>query len=111
MAAVLACGDGAALFGASAAALWGLRRSDAARIHVVVPTDAGRATRPGIRVHRIRTLRRVEVTVEEGIRVTTPGRTILDLAATINTDALPRALDRIEILELTDYPALDAMAR
>jgi hypothetical protein len=72
MAAVLACGDGAALFGASAAALWGIRRSDAARIHVVVPTDAGRATRPAIRVHRIRTLRRVEVTVEDGIRVTTP---------------------------------------
>jgi Transcriptional regulator, AbiEi antitoxin/Protein of unknown function (DUF559)/AbiEi antitoxin C-terminal domain len=111
MAAVLACGDGAALFGASAAALWGIRRSDTARIHVVVPTDAGRATRPGIRVHRIRTLRPLELTVEDGIRVTTPARTVLDLAASLKTDALRRALDRTEILELTDYPALDAIAR
>jgi Transcriptional regulator, AbiEi antitoxin/AbiEi antitoxin C-terminal domain/Protein of unknown function (DUF559) len=111
MAAVLACGDGAALFGASAAALWGIRRSNAARIHVVVPTDAGRATRPAIRVHRIRTLRPVEVTIEDGIRVTTPARTILDLAATLKTEALHRALDRAEILELTDYPALYARAR
>jgi Protein of unknown function (DUF559) len=46
-----------------------------------------------------------------GIRVTTPARTLLDLAATVGTDALHRALDRTEILELTDYPALDAIAR
>jgi very-short-patch-repair endonuclease len=111
MAAVLACGDGAALFGASAAALWGIRRSNAARIDVVVPTDAGRAPRRGIRLHRIRTLTRLEVTTCEGIRVTTPARTILDLAATLNADALHRALDRTEILQLTDYPALDAIAR
>jgi very-short-patch-repair endonuclease len=111
MAAVLACGDDAALFAASAAALWGIRRSDATMIDVVVPTGAGRARRPRIRVHRLRTLLRGELTTEDGIRVTTPARTILDLAATLTTDALHRVLDRTEILELTDYPALDAMAR
>ena len=111
MAAVLACGDGAALFHASAADLLGIRRSDSAWIDVVVPTGAGRAKRAGIRLHRVRTLRADEVTTHDGIRVTTPARTLLDLAATLTRDRLERALDRTEILELTDYPALDAMAR
>ena len=51
------------------------------------------------------------MTTRHGIPVTTPVRTLLDLAATLKTDALHRALDRTEILELTDYPALEAMAR
>jgi hypothetical protein len=93
-AAVLACGDRAALFGASAAALWDIRRSDAAWIDVVVPTDAGRAKRSPIRVHRVRTLRPDEVIAHHGIGVTTPARTILDLAATLSRDRLERALDR-----------------
>jgi very-short-patch-repair endonuclease len=111
MAAVLACGDGAALSHEAAAALWGIRRRDAARIDVTVPTTAGRSQRPGLRIHRTRMLRPDEVTAADGIPVTTPARTLLDLAATLDTDALKRALDRAEILELTDYPTLDAVAR
>jgi hypothetical protein len=110
MAAVLACGTGAALSHRAAAALWDIRRSDPVRIDVIVPTAGGRA-RPRLRIHRHPTLRRDETTTLDGIRVTTPARTLLDLAATLNTDALHRALDRTEILELTDYPALDAIAR
>jgi len=52
MAAVLACGDGAGLCDADAAALWGIRRSDAAQIDVVVPTASGRS-RPW-RYHKTR---------------------------------------------------------
>ena len=111
IAAVLACGAGAALFGTSAAALWGIRRSDAAWIDVVVPTNAGRTRRPCIRVHRMRTLRPNEVITHDAVRVTTPARTLLDLAAILGPDRLERALDRTEILELTDYPALAAIAR
>jgi very-short-patch-repair endonuclease len=51
------------------------------------------------------------VTTRDGIPVTTPARTILDLAAKLGERELHRALDRTEILELTDYPALDALAR
>jgi very-short-patch-repair endonuclease len=43
--------------------------------------------------------------------VTTPARTLLDLAAILDRRRLHRALDQTEILELTDYPALDAIAR
>jgi very-short-patch-repair endonuclease len=42
--------------------------------------------------------------------VTTPARTVLDLAA-LKHIRLERVLDRVEVLELADYPALDAIAR
>ena len=110
MAAVLAGGPGASLSHASAAALWELRPSAATRIDVTV-RRSGRGAPSALRLHRPRTLRADEVTVHEGIRVTTPARTVLELAASLPTRALERALDRGEILQLTDVVALDAMAR
>jgi very-short-patch-repair endonuclease len=75
-----------------------------------VPGRAGRTKRPGLRLHRPRTLLPVEVTKRDGIRVTTPARTILDLAA-VSHVRLERLLDQAEVLELTDYPALDTIAQ
>jgi hypothetical protein len=49
--------------------------------------------------------------VRRAIPVTTPARTILDLATTVPDRQLKHALDQAEIQELTDYPALDALAR
>jgi Protein of unknown function (DUF559) len=48
---------------------------------------------------------------ERGIRVTTPARAILDYAAIATDRELAYALDQAEKQELTDYPALDALAR
>jgi predicted transcriptional regulator of viral defense system len=62
MAAVLTAGRGAALSYASAAALWDIRATAATRIDVSVPTAAGRAKRPRLRVHRASGLRSEEVT-------------------------------------------------
>ena len=109
IAAVLACGPGAVLSHASAAALWDLRRS-AAGIVDVTARRTGRK-RPGIRIHRPRTLPPDETTTHEGIPTTTPARTILDLAATLSATRLEHLLDQAEIRELTDYPSLDAIAR
>jgi very-short-patch-repair endonuclease len=50
------------------------------------------------------------VTTKDGIPTTTPARTILDLAATLQAHRLERLLDQAEILRLTDYPSLDAIA-
>ena len=50
------------------------------------------------------------MTTHDGIPVTTPARTILDLAATLQPAHLENVLDRDEILELTDYPSLAALA-
>jgi predicted transcriptional regulator of viral defense system len=109
MAAVLACGPGAALSHGSAAALWELRPS-ATSIDVTVRTTA-RRKRAALAIHRSRNLPAEEVTVHHGIPVTTPARTLLDLAATLDRRPLERALDHAEVQQLTDYPALDALAR
>ena len=109
-AAVLACGRGAVLGYTSAAHLWNLQRTASGPAHVVVPVAGGRR-RPGVRVHRHPGLTAAETTVRRAIPVTTPARTILDLAATVPDRRLKHALDQAEIQELTDYPALDALAR
>jgi Protein of unknown function (DUF559) len=110
MAAVLACGPDAVLSHASAAALWEIRPSASSYTDVTVASLSGRE-RKGMRIHRSRSLRRNEITIRHGIPVTTPARTVLDLAATLKPDQLKRLLDQVEIRELTDYPALDALAR
>src|SRR3954471_21076122 len=110
MAAVLACGPAAALGYGSAAALWDLRRGVPARIDVVVASAGGRS-RGELRIHRHPGLTREEVTSERGIHATTPTRTILDYAAVATDREFAYALDQAEVQELTDYPALDAIAR
>jgi predicted transcriptional regulator of viral defense system len=109
MAATLACGPGAALSHASAAALWELRASAARIVDVTVP-GAGSRTRRGLRIHRARDLTG-ETTTHDGIPVTTPARTILDLAATLQRRPLERLLDQAENTRLTHVAALDALAR
>jgi hypothetical protein len=110
MAAVLACGPGAALGYVSAAALWEIRNSSATGISVVVPTAGGRR-QPGLRVYRHPGLRPDELTTRDGIPVTTLARTVLDLAAVLNDADLERALDQCEFQRLLDWSALDALAR
>ena len=110
MAAVLAGGEGAALSHTSAGALWGIRPTASEYIHISVPRAGGHKRR-GLRIHRALDLRPHEVTTRHGIPVTTPARTVLDLAAKLEGRPLEKVLDRTEHLELTDYPALEAMAR
>lgn len=88
MAAVLACGDGAVLSDYAAAAHLGLRAWDDRRLDVTVTRAGGRKIN-GIRVHR-RALDPRDVRTHDGIRVTTPARTILDVAATMPSAGLRR---------------------
>jgi very-short-patch-repair endonuclease len=110
MAAVLAGGPGAVLSHAAAGALWELRASAATRTDITV-RRTGRGTRPGLRIHRPRQLSSTEVTTHLGIPVTTPARTILDLAATLQRRPLERLLDQAENARLTDVACLAALAR
>jgi hypothetical protein len=100
MAAVLACGESAALSHASGAANLGIRASAATTVDVTSPTGRGRRL-PGIRVHRSR-LEPWEVTVVNGIPTTTCARTLLDLAEVLHPGALSKALDQAEIERLLD---------
>src|SRR4051812_20262121 len=108
MAAVLACGPDAVLSHAAAAALWELRASGPVRIDVTVPAAGGR-TRPPLRGHRTATLRPEERGAHRGIPVTTPARTLLDLAPSLTRRQLERALDQSEVLRLFDLSSLDAL--
>jgi predicted transcriptional regulator of viral defense system len=80
LAAALAMGPGAFLSHESAAALWGLS-GDRPKVHVNAPR--GRQVRPGrrsgIKVHRCK-FAADEVTVHDGIPVSTVARTLFDLA-------------------------------
>jgi len=89
-AAVLACGDSAALSHGSALALWGLCRGWAQPLEVTVTRDRDR---PNIRVHRSRTLGPRDVRRHLGIRVTSPARTALDVAPRLAVPALQRAVN------------------
>ena len=110
MAAVLACGDGAALSHPDAVALWDMGHIPAGAIHVSVPRAGGQG-HPGIRIHRSPGLRPDETIEHDGIRTTTAARTILDMAALLSPSRLESLLDRAERQELTDYAALNAIAR
>jgi hypothetical protein len=71
----------------------------------------GRTPRaPQVRIHRARNLDG-QTTTHDGIPVTTPARTILDLAATLQPRRLERLLDQAETARLTDVASLDALAR
>jgi very-short-patch-repair endonuclease len=79
LAAVLACGDFAVLSHWGAAALWDLLPHPRGPVDVSTSMRGGRVRRPGIRLHRCRSLT-VDLTTERrGIPVTTPARTIADL--------------------------------
>jgi putative AbiEi antitoxin of type IV toxin-antitoxin system/uncharacterized protein DUF559 len=109
LAAVLACGPGAALSHGSGAALWEIRRSNSASIDVTVPTRAGRIRRKGIRIHRSGRLAPEEVTIRNGIPVTTVARTMLDLADVLDPHALRRAVTEAEYTNRFDRAALIAV--
>jgi very-short-patch-repair endonuclease len=104
MAAVLACGEGAALSHASAAELWAIRRAHAGPLEVSVP--AGRnPRRRGIRTHR-RTS--VKTTRHKGISVTSAVQTLIDMSPRLHAIQLERALNEAVNRDLTDPDRLRA---
>ena len=113
-AAVLACGEGAVLSHAAAAALWGLLRPMDGPIDVSVPSQGGRERRSGIRIHRCTSLAldaeadssriaggtrlRAPVTVRHRIPVTTVQRTIDDLRGVVPPRLVRRARRQAELM-------------
>ena len=99
LAAVLAFGRGAVLSHQSAAVLWGIRAARGPRVDVTVPTTGGRARRGAMIVHRS-PLSEEEMTVHDGVPVTTVVRTLIDLADVLPRRALERAIDEAAYLRL-----------
>ncbi len=103
MAAVLAAGPDAVLSHHSAAALWGIRPTSRTRIDVTIPRTLH--TNAYLRPH-CAVLGPDETTIRDGIPVTTPARTLLDLAATLRYRQLERAIHEAERLRLTSPTAV-----
>jgi very-short-patch-repair endonuclease len=99
LSAVLAYGNKAVLSHRSAAALWGIRPDRRSTIDVTVNGGGSRARRPPIVVHRS-PLRDGDTTVRDRIPVTTPTRTIADLADCLSRRELERAVDEATYLHL-----------
>jgi very-short-patch-repair endonuclease len=99
IAAVLACGEGAALSHQSAAALWRIGPVTPL-IDVTVTSGGGRATRKGIRIHRSRTLSPADCTLRAGIPATNPVRTLEDLRRVLPSEKFARALREAEYRRL-----------
>ncbi|HKT82615.1 MAG TPA: DUF559 domain-containing protein [Solirubrobacterales bacterium] len=114
MAAVLACGPGAALSYESAAALWGIGPLPSL-IEVTIPKASPRRC-DGVRVHRRPNLLATHLTAHKGIPVTNPVRTAIDLATRLGPARLERVTneaDRLGLLSpeellaaLDDYPGV-----
>jgi very-short-patch-repair endonuclease len=98
LAAVMACGDGAVLSHRSAAALWGIRPTAAARVDITVSHTSGVRSSARIVVHRTR--RAAESLVLDRIPVTTAGRTLADLATALPRRDLEKACEAAEALGL-----------
>lgn len=103
MAAVLAAGEGAVLSHRSAARFWRLIPPAAEWVDVTCPK--GELKRDGIVGHRSRP-RDDEWLVEDGIPVTSPFRTIFDLAAVVGKRELERAWHEAEVQGLRDRVSL-----
>jgi very-short-patch-repair endonuclease len=103
MAAVLATGPAAVLSHCSAAALWMIRPNSRSVIDVTTPHKS--RSWDGIKRHH-KALPPDEVTVEEGIPVTSVPRTILDLAATEPLDVVENLIREMEFRQLWDRLSL-----
>jgi very-short-patch-repair endonuclease len=108
MAGVLACGQESRLSHRSAGDLWGIAPYNGSLIDITVP--GRRRSRGRLRLHRGR-LDPEDCAVEDGIRVTSPARTLLDLAAIVGERRTERALERAEKLELFDLTAIESVRR
>ncbi|HET9153926.1 MAG TPA: hypothetical protein VFN85_07400 [Solirubrobacterales bacterium] len=103
MAAVLACGDDAILSHRSAARFWQLLPPASELVDVTCSKTE--VERKGIMGHRS-SLQQDEWLVRDGIPVTSPFRTVFDLAAEAKMRELERAFHEAEARQLTDRVSL-----
>ena len=107
IAALLHVGDDCVLSHATAGAVWGVAEREPEAIEVTV---SGRHVReyPGLRVHRVATLDVRDVGLHQGVPVTAPARTLIDLAGSTDRVTFERALAEARVLRLVTNRELRA---
>lgn len=105
MAAVLACGEGALLSHRSAAALWeiGAEKRDVIDVSVIRRAELKRR---GLRVRGRPSLTSERVTTHDGIPITTPLQTLIDLATELAPIKVERAVNEADKRDLIDPETL-----
>jgi len=99
LAALLACGPAAVISHWSAVFVFELGPRRGRLVDVSVFEGYARR-RPGIRPHRATTLPTCDVVVKHGLRVTTPARTLLDVAAVAPRGVLERLTEEAQVQNL-----------
>jgi predicted transcriptional regulator of viral defense system len=99
LAAVKACGPTAAISHVTSEMLWGVIEPDEERAIEVTIVGDHRRVHPGIRCHRTTDLPARDRRRVRGIPVTSPARTLLDIAATTDGYALRNAVRRAQGLK------------
>lgn len=97
-AALLACGEGALVSDRSSAYLWGLLAERPPTVEVAVANGRCRAPQ-GVCIHR-RRLKRRDVRSRHGLPVTSPARTLLDLAGRTTIGELDRLIAEARVKRL-----------
>jgi predicted transcriptional regulator of viral defense system len=95
MAAVLACGRGAALSHRSAGALWGIVEEMRDVVDVSIPRRC-ESKRPGVHARSRPSLPADDITNRRGIPLTVPARTLVDLATELAPTTLERAVNEAD---------------
>jgi hypothetical protein len=104
LAAVMACGSGAVLSHRAAARRWLLISGVPA---IEVTTVSRRRPKPGVILHRSRSLVPQDRTVVDGIPATTVARTLVDLAEVLTEKRLEDAVHQAEFHRLLDLNEID----
>jgi len=111
MAAVLACGEGALLSHGSAAALWEIGSERRGVVEISVRRRA-ELKRSGLRVRGRPSLAAASVASSDGIPVTSPVQTLVDLATELAERKVERAINEADKRDLIDPETLrDALDR
>ena len=112
-AALLACGERAILSYTSAAAVWGLIPEQNGPVEITLACPGIGRRRPQITLHRSANLLKRDVASHDGLPVTSPAWTLLDLAGRLDRRSLERALDEALVVRkiVTRSQILDVLER
>ncbi len=110
MAACLACGEHAFVSHRSAAVIWGIVKGGARPARIDITLRSGCRRRPGLQIRRCASLAADETTTYRHIPITSPARTVLDLAGQVGPERLERVVAQAIALRLTSQQALLELA-
>jgi very-short-patch-repair endonuclease len=109
-AALLSFQRGAVLSHRSAAAVWGLTGKPSGLVHVTLVGH--RRPREGVRDHRVKRLERADIRTRSNVRLTSPSRTVIDLATEASPMEVEQAIaDGLAQRLLTERELMSAMSR